>query len=288
MKIACIGIGAVGSIIARELKKLNIEITLYSRTPKSCFTVLEDGHYTTYPYIIHPLTEQISETYDVIFIAVKATSLEALAPIIPKISHPSTEVVLCENGMGYDHFFQNAIPSVVYISGQKHEDYVEHFRDSRLIIADKPYLHVDLLIDMINNNPKVELDIEKNNHFEQLRFEKLLINLGVNSMTALTQNTAQIFKDENIIHLTKTLLEEGRMILNQHTEIISEAFIEEAIELYKSYPDHMGTSMYYDVMNKANTEYQFIQKYFYDHKKDIDTPVLDVIYALLKGYHIKN
>lgn len=287
MKIACIGIGAVGSIIARELKKLDASITLYSRTKRPHFTILEDEEYTVHHHMVYPLDAHTDETYDIIFIATKATQLKMLSEYVPKMSHASTEIILCENGMGYEQYFTRPIPSVVYISGQKHKDYIEHFRDSRLMIEDKPFQHIDTLISMIKNQPSVVLNITKDGQFEKMRYEKLLINLGVNTMTALTQNTAQIFTDKDIIELTRQLLKEGQNIINQQNEIISDAFIEEAINLYKSYPPHMGTSMYYDVMNKTDTEYQFIQQYFYDHKKDIETPVLDVIYVLLKGYHIK-
>lgn len=286
MKTACIGIGAVGSIIARELKKLDTDVTLYSRKASDNFTILENDSYTRYDYPIHALNNRNHAVYDIIFISTKATSLKSLAEIIPEMSHDTTEIILCENGMGYDSWFMHPVPSVVYISGQKHDDYIEHFRDSKLIIDQKPYTHIDKLIEMIHMHPDVELNIEKNTDFKRLRYEKLLINLGVNSMTALTQNTARIFNDSEIISLTRSLLKEGQSIINQKTHMIDDDFVEQALTLYKSYPKHMGTSMYYDVKNQVPTEFEFIQEYFYKNKKGIQTPVLDVIYILLKGYHI--
>src|SRR5699024_9949109 len=198
-----------------------------------------------------------------------------------------TDVILCENGMGYDDWFKNSIPSVVYISGQKNDDYIEHFRDSRLIIENKRYHHLDELISLLETVEDVELEIIKNDQFEKLRYEKLLINLGVNTMTALSQNTAQIFQDADIVNLTKQLLKEGQEVINRHSEIITDDFIDHSIKLFQSYPDHMGTSMYYDVMDKKETEYEFIQQYFYDNKGDLHTPVLDVTCTLLKGYSFR-
>ena len=288
MKIACIGIGAVGSIIARELKSMDLDVTLYSRTGQSGFTILENDDYTRYDYPIQPTSEHDGTKFDVIFISTKATVLRNLVDIIPEMSYEHTDVILCENGMGYDDWFKNSIPSVVYISGQKKQDYTEHFRDSRLIIENKKYHHLDKLISMLESDKDVELEIIKHVQFEKLRYEKLLINLGVNTMTALSQNTAQIFQDENIVDLTERLLKEGQEIINRNSEIITDDFIGHSIRLFQSYPDHMGTSMYYDVMEKKETEYEFIQKYFYDNKGDLHTPVLDVTYTLLKGYSFRS
>ena len=134
MKIACIGIGAVGSIIARELKSMDLDVTLYSRTEQSGFTILENNEYIRYDYPIQSISEHIDETFDVIFISTKATVFRNLVHIIPGMAHEHTDVILCENGMGYDDWFKNSIPSVVYISGQKNHDYIDHFRDSRLIL----------------------------------------------------------------------------------------------------------------------------------------------------------
>lgn len=286
MKIACIGIGAVGSIIARELKKTDFDVDLYSRSASSGFTILENGEYTTYDHPVRPLDEAESATYDIIFIAAKATALEQLRSAVPGFSHGETEIILCQNGMGYDSWFRNSIPAVVYISGQKKEDHIEHFRDSRLIIADEPHHHLDHLIEHIERKGDINLEINKDPHFERLRYEKLLINLGVNTITALSQNTARIFRDADITALTEALLKEGQAVINQKSRIISDDFIEASIRLFQSYPDHMGTSMYYDVMNGTATEYGYIQKYFHDNKGKLSTPVLDVTYTLLKGYAI--
>lgn len=286
MNIACIGIGAVGSIIARELKMTTLDVDLYSRTGSGGFTIYENDAFTTYDYPVYPVDEIGNKVYDIIFIAAKATALEYLKSVVPEMSHDGTEVILCQNGMGYDHWFENGVPSVVYISGQKKEDHIEHFRDSKLIIKDKKYRYIDTLIKLIEEDVDISLEIKKVHDFEKLRYEKLLINLGVNTMTALSQNTARIFRDADMVGLTRRLLKEGQAVINRRFHVITEEFIDEAIELFKSYPDHMGTSMYYDVMNKTPTEYAFIQKYFYDNKEDLDTPVLDVTCTLLKGYSI--
>lgn len=284
MKIAVIGIGAVGSVIAREMMMLPHDITLFGRSRKEGFTIQEDGERRHYPYTIEDISAYEGDAFDIIFIATKATALKSISGIIPAMAHRDTEVILCENGMGFDEYFDAPVPAVVYISGQKREDRIEHFQDARLLIGDRPLPYTDRIIDDLENTTGVELEIKKTEDFRRIRYEKLLINLGINSLTALSSNTAKIFDLENVTDLTRRLLREGLDIINRKGEIIDPSFIDKALSIYQSYNREMGTSMYYDVMAEARTEYMYIQKYFQQHKGDLDTPVLDIIVTLLDAY----
>ncbi|GAB3070279.1 2-dehydropantoate 2-reductase N-terminal domain-containing protein [Salinicoccus sesuvii] len=284
MKIAVIGIGAVGSVIARELKKLNHNTTLFGKSIKEGFTILENDQKTYYPYQILDLHEYEGSSFDIIFVATKATALEALSPHISKMCHKNTEIILCENGMGFDHFFHNPIPAVVYISGQKHDHMIHHFQDARLLVEDKSYIYLATLIEDLERSVDAELIIERSNDFLRHRYEKLLINLGINSVTALAKNTAKIFDLDTIIHLTRSLLEEGLAIINHDEQIIEPAFIDTALSIYASYDRDMGTSMFYDATSGTRTEYEFIQKYLHGQKGNLETPVLDIVVTLLEAY----
>ncbi|MCG1008775.1 hypothetical protein J4760_01775 [Salinicoccus sp. ID82-1] len=284
MKIAVIGIGAVGSVIARELKKLNHDTTLFGRSVKEGFTILENGEKHHYPYRIENVHAYEGKPFDLIFIATKATALETLSRTTQAMSHGNTEIVLCQNGMGFDDFFDSAVPAVVYISGQKHEDMVEHFQDARLLVEDRSYIHLDILTKDLSQNDETELEIQKSKNFIRTRYEKLLINLGINSLTALSGNTAKIFDLESVVGVTRSLLEEGVAIINQEETIIDPAFVDTALSVYRSYNREMGTSMYYDVISGARTEYAFIQKYLHQQKGDLKTPVLDMVVTLLEAY----
>ncbi|WP_342389149.1 2-dehydropantoate 2-reductase N-terminal domain-containing protein [Salinicoccus bachuensis] len=284
MKIAVIGIGAVGSVIAREMKMLPHDITLFGRSRKEGFTIQEDGERRHYPYTIEDISAYEGDAFDIIFIATKATALKSISGIIPAMAHRDTEVILCENGMGFDEYFDAPVPAVVYISGQKHEDRIEHFQDARLLIADRTYAYIDRLITDLEDTTGVELEIGKTDEFRRIRYEKLLINLGINSLTALSGNTAKIYDLEAVTALTRGLLEEGLSIINQDEEIIDRAFVDKALSVYQDYNREMGTSMYYDVMSGVPTEYTFIQKYLQQQKGQIRTPILDIVVTLLEAY----
>ena len=131
-----------------------------------------------------------------------------------------------------------------------------------------------------------DLDISISDDYLQQIWFKLLVNLGINSMTALTKNTAQILKVVEVNQALIQLLKEGITVANKDGLSFNDDTIDEIISIYKGYPDHMGTSMYYDVLENALTEYEFIQGYIYERARhhQLSTPTLDIVYALLKGY----
>lgn len=294
MRIGIIGVGAVGSIIAREFYKLpadKVELTLMARSARDGFTILDQGVKTYHEIKVHNISE-VTDKFDVLFIAAKTPALTALKETINNIIHKDSEIVYALNGMGYDALFDQGIPGVVYISGQQHDDYIEHYVNQKIILPEGKFSYIDKLIELIDSTETVNFELLKSSAFNKMRYEKLLINVGINSMTALSKNTSKIFEDDRTVQLTRQLLTESLAVVNKcNTDNveIDENFIDYAMDMYFSYPRDMGTSMYYDVMANKTTEFEYIQQYVYNMKQDcdIDTPVLDIVVTLLAAYDKK-
>lgn len=294
MKIGIIGAGAVGSIIAREFYKLSadkVELTLMARSARNGFTILEQGVKTYHEIKVHNISE-VTDKFDVLFIAAKTPALTALKETISNITHKGSEIIYALNGMGYDAVFDRGIPGVVYISGQQHDDYIEHYVNQKIILPERQYSCIDKLIELIDSTEAVNFELLKSSEFNKMRYEKLLINVGINSMTALSKNTSKIFEDDKTVQLTRQLLTESLAVVNMCNTgnvQIDDGFIDYAMDMYFSYPRDMGTSMYYDVMANRTTEFEYIQQYVHHMKQgyDIDTPVLDIVVTLLAAYEKK-
>ena len=294
MRIGIIGAGAVGSIIAREFYKLpadKVELTLMARSARDGFTILDQGVKTYHEIKVHNISE-VTDKFDVLFIAAKTPALTALKETINNIIHKDSEIIYALNGMGYDAVFDQGIPGVVYISGQQHDDYIEHYVNQKIILPEGKFSYIDKLIELIDSTETVNFELLKSSAFNKMRYEKLLINVGINSMTALSKNTSKIFEDDRTVQLTRQLLTESLAVVNKcNTDNveIDEKFIDYAMDMYFSYPRDMGTSMYYDVMANKTTEFEYIQQYVYNMKQDcdIDTPVLDIVVTLLAAYDKK-
>lgn len=294
MKIGIIGAGAVGSIIAREFYKLpadKVELTLMARSGRGGFTILEHGVKTYHEIKVHNISE-VRDKFDVLFIATKTPALTTLKDTIVNITHQDSEIIYALNGMGYDSIFNQGIPGVVYISGQQHDDYIEHYVNQKIILPERQFSYIDKLIELVDSTEAVNFELLKSSEFNKMRYEKLLINVGINSMTALSKNTAKIFENDRTVQLTRQLLTESAAVVNMcNTDNvkIDEKFVDYAMDMYYSYPRDMGTSMYYDVMADKRTEFEYIQQYVHDMKQDcdIETPVLDIVVTLLAAYEIK-
>ena len=62
--------------------------------------------------------------------------------------------------------------------------------------------------------------------------------------------------------------------------------VDDIMQIYAGYPDYMGTSMYYDIINHQPLEIEAIQGFIFRQAKshNVNTPHLDTIYALLRSH----
>lgn len=281
-QVAIIGAGAVGSIILhliKDNKQFNIDIFA---TEHRDVIIEKDNILMPTGYKTKVLSEA-NKQYDIILITTKAFMNDTIMPSINSMTHENTNIIICQNGYSQNERFNhpNVFHAAVYISGQKKPDKVVYFRDNKLVL---PINEQTKVIQSLFSNTQLDITLAID-YFTQIWY-KLLVNLGINSMTALTKNTVQIQKVPEIKQLMIKVLQEGIMVANAEQQHFNEKTIEQILNIYAGYPDHMGTSMYYDTLNQSPTEYEFIQGYIYDRARyhQLTTPTLDIVFALLKGY----
>lgn len=278
MQIAVIGPGAVGTTIAYELQTSLPNVTLIGRSNKHI--TIQPANQTLEVFNI----DDVTSTFDVIIIAVKTHQLNHLIPKLHRLAHDETLFILAQNGYGLLSRlpFQHTYQAVVYISGQKSGNEVVHFRDYRLHVQkDAQTMRLKQLLD----HTKIELVLEE--HIEDKIWYKLLVNLGINSITALGHNTAQILKIKEVEQLCRNLLYEGQHVALSEGITLPDSLVDDIMQIYAGYPDHMGTSMYYDVINSQPLEVEAIQGFIYSKARyyNLNTPHLDTVYALLLSHH---
>lgn len=283
MTIAIIGPGAVGTTIAAELKANLPETQLIGRYNKT-MTYLPE--YTSLAQSIDVTAyEDVHHIFDVIIIAVKTHQLQSVIKQLPKIAHKDTLIILAQNGYGQLHHipYQHVYQAVVYISGQKINDTVTHFRDFRLHVQDS---NATRIFKQQLTHTKIELYLE--NNIEHKIWYKLLVNLAINSITAIGHQPAKILKSPGIKELCRSIIKDGLRVAQSEGIQLSEQTIDDIMTIYQGYPDEMGTSMYYDVLNHQPLEVEAIQGYMYKKAKEhqLHTPYLDTVYTFLKSYHI--
>ncbi|RZI01735.1 oxidoreductase [Staphylococcus condimenti] len=280
LQYGIIGPGAVGTTIAYELLR-NFNSNQVHLFGKKEGEVLYQQRDTKEKAVIHTeALARFNDTLDVLFIAVKTHQLDRVIEQMEHVIDDDTVIILAQNGHGqiekieHPHVYQ----AVVYISGQKTDESVVHFRDRIMQLQEDEYT-----IELAEQLADTRLEFQLQSHIETYIWYKLLVNLGINSVTAVGRQTASILKVPEIRNLCRNLLEEGQRIAEAAGIVLPETIVEDIMKIYAGYPDDMGTSMYYDIINGAPLEVDAIQGFIYRTGQSLDlyTPYLETIYSIL-------
>ena len=276
---AIIGPGAVGTTIAYDLQRNQPNLKLLGRRDQT-LDFFVNGNSTEAHQLTVTALSDCDKKFDVIFIAVKIHQLSKVLTELDHLLHKDTTIILAQNGHGQLSKFKHPFvyQAVVYISGQKENDKVTHFRDHKLILKNTP--QTEALRKELENTP---LDIHLTDDIEKAIWYKLLVNLAINSVTALSRSTASVLTIPGINNLCENLLREGIEIAKFENVIFGEEIVTEIMTIYEGYPNAMGTSMYYDILDNKPLEIEGIQGILYNKARlhDLQTPTLDTIYPLL-------
>ncbi|MDW3852505.1 oxidoreductase [Staphylococcus saprophyticus] len=277
--VAIIGPGAVGSTIAFDLRDASLNVQLLGRRNETLRYHSNNDLHPTYQLDVRALNEY-HETVDILFIAVKIPQLDSILTSYQHLLHKNTIIILAQNGHGQLHKFDHpyVYQAVVYISGQKTGNTITHYRDHKLILDQNA--HTQALHQCISNS---SLNIELTTDIDKAIWYKLLVNLAINSVTALTRSTASVLEVPGIKKLCEQLLLEGINIAKAEHVHFEPNIVNTILNIYDGYPAEMGTSMYYDIVDGRSLEIDGIQGYlFYKARKHhLNTPILDTIYHLL-------
>nr|WP_263314172.1 oxidoreductase [Mammaliicoccus sp. Marseille-Q6498] len=280
-KFGIIGPGAVGTAITYALLQSGQNVSLYGKTNQEI--EFQEYHHDDKHQIPVQSLQTAHEKHDILFIAVKTTQLDDIIPYLNNIIHSNSMIILTQNGYGQlDKIFHFCkYQAVVYISGQKDKNLVTHFRDWTLKLPRDEHT-----LELQNLTQDSLLNIECLEDYRVQVWYKLIVNLGINTITAITKQPAKVLKSDGIEALCYNLLSEGKKVAQAEGIHFQDDLEESIMNIYRGYPDDMGTSMYYDTMNRRPLELEYIQGYIYrmSQKHKLDTPLLDSTYAILKTF----
>lgn len=280
LQYGIIGPGAVGTTIAYELLR-SLDTDQVHLFGKKAWKV---------PYCQRDTGEQselqtetlahFDDTLDVLFIAVKTHQIDHVIEQMAHVIDDDTLIILAQNGHGqlekidHPHVYQ----AVVYVSGQKTEEGVIHFRDRILQLQEDEYTS-----ELAEHLADTRLELQLKGDIETNIWYKLLVNLGINSVTAVGRQTAAILRVPEIRNLCRNLLEEGQRIAEAAEITLPETIVEDIMKIYAGYPDEMGTSMYYDIISGMPLEVDAIQGFMYRKGQELGlyTPYLETVYSIL-------
>lgn len=283
-RVAVIGAGAIGGVAAACLSKAGHRVTLCVRTPIRQFHVEHGGDVRAVEATI--VTDPaMAGVQDWIFVATKTQDTASVKPWLDAMTGPGTVIVLLQNGVdGMDILRPLAgsveiIPSIVYISAERvRRDLVRYFFGNRLEVPEgKSAVALQALF------AGCAIEVRTQADFITAAWRKLIGNVALNPITALTMQRFGVFRDPAIRDLSAQIIREAAQVANAAGAHFTLETIEEIVEYCGKLSPQGGTSMLYDRIAGNRLEYEHLTGTIVrlGEQHGIGVPFNKAIYALL-------
>lgn len=199
MKIAIIGAGAMGSLFGALLSKGKADVWMLDVWPEHIQAVNENGlrierEGKTRTVSVRAVTDPDGiGIADLILVFVKSTQTKAAAETAKKLADETTLVMTLQNGMGNADTIARVIDPGLIIAGTTAHGatmlgpgHIRHAGKGATIIGMWDGLGNDRIRTVVDLFTKAGIDIEVRADIRKIVWEKLLVNVGINAITALT------------------------------------------------------------------------------------------------------
>lgn len=282
--VALIGPGAIGTTICAALHEVGRTPVLCGRTPHARLELRFDGGtvHVPGPVLVDPSV--IKHPFDVVFVAVKTTQIDSIAPWLSALCGPQTVVCALQNGVEQRTLLAPYVaggpilPSVVWFPAQREPDASVWLRSKpRLTLPDSA---ASRLVAGILDGTRCAVELAED--FTTLAWRKLLQN-AVAGLMVLAQRRAGMFSRGDITELALAYLRECLAVAQAEGAKLSDEAPQQIIEIFHQYPADLGTSILADRQAGRTLEWDIrngvIERY--GKKHGIATPISDVVVPLL-------
>jgi 2-dehydropantoate 2-reductase len=249
-KIAVIGLGAIGGIIAGSIAALGrYEIVVCVRNRIEHLTVERPDDTIDVP--IRALTDPAgAEPVDWVLLCTKAHQTPAVTPWLARLCGPQTRVAVLQNGIRHaDRLapqvgMATIVPTIVYYNGERlapDRMRLRRAKDHDLIVRDDP--DGQGFAALLTGTP---LRVLQTADFDTLAWRKLLMNAVANPITALTMQRQAVFRRDDIKALCLAILEEAAAVGRADGALLAPDEAETVFKTLLTFPPEAGTSMLFD------------------------------------------
>lgn len=226
----------------------------------------------------------VERPFDLVFLAVKATQIEAAAPWLAACCGPHTVLCVLQNGVEQQTLVAPyvaggpVLPAVVWFPAQREADGWVWLRgQARLTIPEAP--GGDRVLDALHGT-RCAVDVAAD--FTSIAWHKLLRN-AVSGLMALTGRRAGMFGRADITALALAYLREGLAVARAEGATLADTVPQDLVDFFQRAPADLGTSILADRAAGAPLEWAIrngvVQRRGRVH--GIATPISDVIVPLL-------
>lgn len=257
--VAVIGAGAIGGFFAARASLAGHRVIVCVRTPIDRLVLEEAGHrreaevdVATAPSDVRPVAW--------VLLATKAQDTAGAMPWIRALSGPGTTVVMLQNGLDHAERLGDAIlpsailPAVVNCGAERvAPGHVVHHQASRLTV---PAGEAGRRLCELFSGTGVEVIETKD--FLSESWRKLLANVAVNPLTALTMRRIGVLREPDLKELARGLVTEAIAVGQAAGAEVGSADLERVLEAPSRLSPTAGTSMLYDRLAGRPLEHEYI------------------------------
>jgi 2-dehydropantoate 2-reductase len=239
MNFAVAGAGAIGAFVGAKMARAGYDVTLFARGAH-CRAMQEhgvrvlspEGDFEARPRVVDAL--DAVGPVDVVFLAVKAHSLPALAPQLPLTFHSDTTVVSMQNGIPWWYFSgterleaidpggvissavdaRRVVGSIVYLSTEIAEPgIIRHNESTRITLGEPDGTRSERCRAISEALVRAGLRAPITTHIRQEIWVKLMGNIAFNPISALTGATlAKIARHPEASRLVRAMMAETEAV----------------------------------------------------------------------------
>ena len=306
LRIAVIGVGPVGSILAGHLQQAGEDVRVVDILKDHVDVMREQGLHiggmldmtVRIPKTHYSISELADEELDVIFVCVKASFLGIIMRELERVYRPGTKVVSYQNGLDNEVRLaetfgsQNVLRVVINYAG----NFVENGKVTMNFFHKPNYVgvltddNVEFAQRLAGMLTAADLDTEYTPDIRTHVWEKVILNSALAPVSALTGMTMkEVTTFEDTIEMMKELLYEGIAVAEADGCNFDEEFFDHCV-WYLSQAGHHKPSMLIDVENRSPTEIDFLNGGIVRHgvDKGISVPVNQSITQLIRALDLQN
>jgi len=245
--VALVGPGAIGTTVAAALHEVGRTPTICGRSAREHLELRDDHARVLVPGPVRTDPAEITSTFDLVFVAVKSTQVEASAPWLSALCSANTVVCVLQNGVEQQALVaphvpgSPVLPSVVWFPAQRQPDASVWLRgQARLTLPDAPATDVALAA---LRDTRCSVDVAAD--FTSVAWRKLLQNAAAGLMV-LTGRRSGMFARTDIAELSLAYLRECLEVARAEGATLGDEIPQAILDGFQSSPADLGTSILAD------------------------------------------
>lgn len=248
--IAVIGMGGIGGALAMSLRAADRhDVIACARHPIGHMVLERAEGIVDLPLRVVSTPAEVDQA-DWVMLCTKAHHTPSTAPWLTRLCGPHTRVAVLQNGI--DHAARVApyvggatvVPTVVYYNGERlaaDRIRLRQVSDHELLATDDAAGR-DFARVLHGSNLRVRLTDD----FATLAWRKLLLNVVVNPITALTLQRQSVLRHADVYALCLEILDEAVAVAQADGARVEDDEPARIMAALLSYSPELGTSMYFD------------------------------------------